>query len=539
MAYYRELYKHEAILAICRSERLLSKHQEMLESIFAEKEELGSSYWLARISSPVVAAIGCAGIIMPSLLGCSRPSSAVAAVIAVPVLATIAYNTLMYKKEFLALVAFMNELDAFDTAATRVFVYYDEISSYEHELLRATATRALTVCVRGMRAVAGSLYDLGRSLESFTDLAKAYEHVYGPLEGREYFYESNVENSPEQLLLDAKKRRKVLLYLQSMCLYRWGLAIASGSDLGKARITLFKAMTVLQQSSKNVTAMFLPMPQESTFCTSPASKKVASLKARALAVTTNLTATQQILTTLVDTLQQVANDYLRDGSEQLKLTAGLLSAVRQSTERQLQDIAELESDVARLISPNGFNPKSTRTEPRMIEAEEDIDDEITVPAGITDTMFPEDEFFLHTESALDSASTAGVNAGHENEEPPVEQVDKSTQRNYRTVLKQLHGKLQPINQEFKVREQRALQRKGITASLDNVSVGEAEEDCDAMSICSFNSDDDDLPRKRTNYQQRYQDAIEQLAAKPQINLFPSVAIGFAPAVSTVEENILE
>uniref|UniRef100_A0A182FIE4 Uncharacterized protein n=2 Tax=Anopheles albimanus TaxID=7167 RepID=A0A182FIE4_ANOAL len=519
----------------------------MLESIVDAMEEPGSSYRLVRNGLPVVAA-GATGIILPSLLGCNRPSSAVVAVLALPLLATVGYNSLMYKKEFGSLAGFINGLDAFEAAVSRVFVYYEEISSYECELLRAAATRTLTICVRGMQAIVESLYDLGRSLESFTDLAKAYDHVYGPLEGREFFYELlTVENGPEQLLLDATKRRKVLLYLQSTCLYRWGLAIASGSDLGKARNALVKTMAVLQQSSKEIRAMFLPLPQENALTTTPTSKKVDSLKPRTLAVTTKLIATQQLLTVLIDTLEQVTNDPLRHGSKQLQLTADLLSIVRQSTESRLQDIIDLECDVARLISPQVSGPMCT-TEPRTIEAEEDIDDEMTVAAGNPDTMSAEDEFFLHTASAVDSDSTAGVNADPGNEELPVEQVDKSTQRNYRTVLRQLHGKLQPIKQEFKVREQRALQRKGITAPFDQQEDQQEEEeeeeeedssDVDAMSISSLNSNDEDLVCKRTNYQQRYQDAVEQLAAKPQINLFPRIAPGFAPIGSAVEENIFE
>lgn len=42
----------------------------------------------------------------------------------------------MYKKEFGSLAGFINGLDAFEAAVSRVFVYYEEISSYECELLR-------------------------------------------------------------------------------------------------------------------------------------------------------------------------------------------------------------------------------------------------------------------------------------------------------------------------------------------------------------------------------------------------------------------
>ncbi|ETN58029.1 hypothetical protein AND_010392 [Anopheles darlingi] len=540
MAFYKEVYKRTALLDICISERLLSEHQAVLESIVKKMPEVpDSSYWLQRYCFSVVTAAGCAGMIIPSLLGCSRSRLIAVAGLAVPIIAGTGYYNRKFNTNITAVVSFLCGIDMFHVAADQVFIHFDEMSSYENELLRTAASRALSICVCGMRDVVEHLYDLGKSLESYTDLAKEYDHMYGLLEAREYFCDqSTVENEPEQLFLNAKKQRKVLLYLQSMCLYRMGLAIASGSDLGKARITLYKATIFLKQLSKEMKSNLLPIPQESTLQATVASKQVELLKTRTQAVTANVTATHVLLTTLMNTLDEVANNPLRGNNHLLQCTATLLSEIRENTEHRLQTIADMESDVARLFVPKKSHAANT-TEQRIIEFEEGIEYEITIDGSVPDTMPAEDEFFLHTASALDSASPAGVDTEHDNEEPPAEPVDRSTKRNYRKVLNQLHGKLKPIKQEFKKREQRALQRKGITTVLDHVAEDEEENDgsdSDTITISSLSSDDEYVACKPTNYQQRYNDAKEELATKPQINLFPD---GCAPIVSTGEEDILE
>ncbi|XP_041769909.1 uncharacterized protein LOC121592486 [Anopheles merus] len=544
------------ILEILTSKRLLVDHLEVAEVCFRLAPSADrTTTTTTRVPLKAVCA-GCIGAVAASTRFArshARPIVAASVVSGtVLLLGAVAYEKLHYYRDLGTITNLLRAIEQYDTAAKRMLIFINEVI-YGNERISSvrrgtTENELLETCMESCTKAIYELYDSVKVLEERTELREEYGDAYDPLES---FEECEIFKQTATNHSNAKQLYNIFLYMQSHCLLRLSLAMASGTALAEIRPECNRLTVCLTRRAEDLTRQLRLNSVSQADCfrqlgkaKEPTAKELAALKHQSLELTVKLAANVNHMLALDKAVQSVANTTSTSDRQQLEEAASQLATMQSYLLTRTDECERLLITVKKLLN-NAPEEQTTGA-----SGEEELDavplaDTLGEPLALAQNpaLDWQDEFFVNTGTEGDEElGEAGTTL--EQLQAEDELVAKRLMRKqFQPILRQLRERLVPVEQSFRERERAAMKRKGIVLpEADEVGPPELEEsmrkafangETDDESTDSDGSADTFRLKRRT--QTRYDEDRDFLASKPQFSLL-SITL---PTGVQMEESILE
>lgn len=381
------------------------------------------------------------------------------------------------------------------------------------------------------------IHEAVTGLERNYELDERWREIYAPMEALEdceLFAKEEVDSEAVKGAAGVRTLKdlyNIYAYVQSQFLTRLALAVACGwSDIKFCRLTelstridalrgdCMKYLDRITEAKKDVSArpVVKTLPPE-----------VANLRSLSTALSMKMLKTVHQYNQLEELLQESTQHY-EDSNfinqlPSLELSLADISSELAASDEECQRLLILVKKFANKEDPLPQLPPPSEQQPK-------VDPTPTYSAQYNPPQ--KDEFFaVDGNEALDSD-------GNEDRPPDeLEHIDsRIVKRHFRPVLQQLRERIEPIGVEFRKREKRALQDKGIQLEEEE----EREVPAKNTLYSSSESEDESVGAKRKDKKfqrsvERYDEVRGFLAAKQQMNIF-----GMMPAAGNgMEEEVLE
>ncbi|KAL1404013.1 hypothetical protein pipiens_019104 [Culex pipiens pipiens] len=513
----KRTFQRNMILQTLNSKRLLIDHVEILEECLATIDSPESpSFTTAKFLALTSIAATSARMLLPYRTAFRWTLPAIA-------FTTAAYTTCYslklarrfhFRRQEASLTGLITSLDRFEAAIRRNLLFLNDAQHATRTTKLAQQDCFAGNCVRTCMAAIRRIHEAVTGLERNYELDERWRDVYAPMEaledcelfaGEEVDYEVVKGAAGVRTIKDLYN---IYAYVQSQFLTRLALAVACGlSDLSFCKLT---------ELSTGIDALRVvkTLPPE-----------VANLRSLSTALSMKMLKTVHQYNQLEELLQESTQHY-EDSNfinqlPSLELSLADISSELVASDEECQRLLILVKKLANKEDPLPQLPPPSEQQP-------EVDPAPTYSAQYNPPQ--KDEFF-----AVDGNEARDSDGNEDRPPDELEHIDsRIVKRHFRPVLQQLRERIEPIGVEFRKREKRALQDKGIQL--------EEEEEVPTKNTLYSSSDSEDeseeTERKDKKFQrsvERYDDVRGFLAAKQQMNIF-----GIMPAMGNgMEEEVLE
>uniref|UniRef100_A0A182K106 Vezatin n=1 Tax=Anopheles christyi TaxID=43041 RepID=A0A182K106_9DIPT len=545
--------KTRCILEILTSKRLLVDHLEVAEVCFrlAPKDERTAIPPYKVVCAGCIATVVVSTRFLTSLTGRWQIVAASGGSTAL-LLGAWLYEKLFFYRDLCTITNLLQSIVQYDTAAKRMLIFINEVI-YGNERISSVRrstneNELLIVCVDSLTKAIFDLYDYVKVLEERTKLREEYSEAYDPLESFadcEIFKETATNHS------NAKQLYNIFLYMQSHCLLRLALAIASDTAVADIRPESNNLTSCLNRRAVNLSKQLKINSVSQADCykqlgkvKDPTAKELAVMKHQSLELTVKLAANVNHMLAFDKTMQSITTTYSGCDRQQLEDAATQLATMQSYLLTRTDECERLLITVKKLLN------NAPEEEATVVPGEEELD------ALPTDTLG--EPLAEPQNAALEWQDEFFVNIGAEGEEEPSDSVfaleqlqaenelvaKRLMRKQFQPILRQLRERLVPVEQSFKERERAAMKRKGIL--LPELEEEEKEvlpkmeeriRKALAMDETDDESDSDGSAGsfKLKRSQTRFDEDRDFLASKAQFSLLAATL----PRGVQMEESILE
>ncbi|XP_058064110.1 uncharacterized protein LOC131213904 [Anopheles bellator] len=539
MSYFKSVFKTGCLLKVLSSKRLLVEHLEMLE--LCVNSDLRVNFLYNCLQSRLAYTVVSCGCLVSALLTYYSRGNRYALALTASAFATCLHTKWIYSLKMNKIDELIKVVEKFEDVMRRNIIFIAELnqcdqnrSSYWRRTMNENEVFAN--CLQSCKIVIVELHGYVQSIENKTKLYEKFIQWYEPLESLENLGLLREGLSTHYQL---KTFYTIFLYVQSACLLRLALACASDADFSHIEVERKQLICAIDRATTKSKKYLLltngsEMNQKICYNNDLVPVELLSINQQSMMLSTKLTIAAKQIAEVDGELSEIASTFSGD-CKRLRIAeqhvtdigAGLL--VRYDEIQRL--IISLRKVLKRVVKIE--NCCSTQSSD---ESDQLTNDE-TQCSGREEANIVEqvgDEFFIchHNEAGKETPVELGPMALYEEE-----WIDrKLIKHQFGPVLNQLREKLQPIEQSFKLREQQALQLKGLKAlPEESGSSGLFKRGYRLEYDESTESSDDEVPQRRAKrYQEYYEKDREFLASKPQINLILNHPINMQH-----EEKILE
>uniref|UniRef100_A0A8D8DSS7 (northern house mosquito) hypothetical protein n=1 Tax=Culex pipiens TaxID=7175 RepID=A0A8D8DSS7_CULPI len=534
----KRTFQRNIILQTLNSKRLLIDHVEILEECLATIDSPeSSSFTTAKFLALTSIAATSARMLLPYRTAFRWTLPTIA-------FTTAAYTTCYslklarrfhFRRQEASLTGLITSLDRFEAAIRRNLLFLNDAQHAARTTKLAQQDCFTGNCVRTCMAAIRRIHEAVTGLERNNELDERWRDVYAPMEALEdceLFAGEEVDSEAVKGAAGVRTIKdlyNIYAYVQSQFLTRLALAVACGlSDLSFCKLTelsagintlrgdCMKLLDRISEAKKDVSArpVVKTLPPE-----------VANLRSLSTALSMKMLKTVHQYNQLEELLQESTHHY-EDSNfinqlPSLELSLADISSELAASDEECQRLLILVKKLANKEDPLPQLPPPSEQQP-------EVDPAPTYSAQYNPPQ--KDEFF-----AVDGNEARDSDGNEDRPPDELEHIDsRIVKRHFRPVLQQLRERIEPIGVEFRKREKRALQDKGIQL--------EEEEEVPTKNTLYSSSDSEDeseeTERKDKKFQrsvERYDDVRGFLAAKQQMNIF-----GIMPAMGNgMEEEVLE
>uniref|UniRef100_A0A182I9J0 Uncharacterized protein n=2 Tax=Anopheles arabiensis TaxID=7173 RepID=A0A182I9J0_ANOAR len=546
------------ILKILTSKRLLVDHLEVAEVCFRLALSADrSTTTTTRLPFKAV----CAGCIAAVAASARFARSHVRPIVAASVvsgtvllLGAVAYEKLHYYRDLGTITNLLRAIEQYDTAAKRMLIFINDVF-YGNERISSvrrgtTENELLEACMESCTKAIYELYDSVRVLEERTELREEYGDAYDPVES---FEDCEIFKQTATNHSNAKQLYNIFLYMQSHCLLRLSLAMASGTAVAEIRPECNRLTGCLTRRAEDLTRQLRLNSVSQADCfrhlgkaKEPTAKELAALKHQSLELTVKLAANVNHMLALDKAVQSVASTASTSDRQQLEEAASQLATMQSLLLTRTDECERLLITAKKLLNNAPEEQATGASDEEELDAVP-LPDTLGEPLALApnSALDWQDEFFVNTGAEGDDELNEGA-AGTMLEQLQAEDelvAKRLMRKQFQPILRQLRERLVPVEQSFRERERAAMKRKGIVLpEADEVGPPELEE---SMRKAFANGETDDEStdsdgsagtfRLKRRTQTRYDEDRDFLASKPQFSL---LAVTLPTGVQ-MEESILE
>uniref|UniRef100_A0A182P6U8 Vezatin n=1 Tax=Anopheles epiroticus TaxID=199890 RepID=A0A182P6U8_9DIPT len=537
--------KSSCILEILSSKRLLVDHLEVAElcfrlapSIVAKRRTLP----LEAVGAGCLFALAAASIrVAPSFVG--KSWQLVASSSGTLLLGAWLYEKLFHWRDHRTIARLIGSIEHYDTAAKRLLIFINEVI-YGNERINAVRRSAnenelVEACIESCTKAIYDLYDYAKVLEERTVLREEYGEAYDPLESFEnceIFKQTSATHSK------AKQLYNIFLYMQSHCLLRLVLAIASDTTIADVRLESNRLTACLTCLAQDLSKQLKINSVSQADCLrqlcqvkEPTSKELSLVKHQSLELTVKLAANVNHMLALDKAMQSIASTQSTYDRQQLEEAAAQLATIQSYLLTRTDECERLLITVKKLLNLTPGDEPTDATEAELDVPPDTLGEPLAEPQN--KALEWQDEFFVTDIGAEGEDDSSDPTATLQQLQAEDELVAKRLMRKqFQPILRQLRERLVPVEQSFRERERAAMKRKGILLPEEM-----EEEQTINRKVAAIETDDDEsdsdgsqasLRCKRS--QTRYDEHREFLASKPQFSLLAAL-----PRTVQMEESILE
>uniref|UniRef100_A0A1Q3FAB5 Uncharacterized protein n=1 Tax=Culex tarsalis TaxID=7177 RepID=A0A1Q3FAB5_CULTA len=446
-----------------------------------------------------------------------------------------------FRRQQTSLAQLIVTLDRFEAAIRRNLLFLNDAQHGASPKLALQQDCFTGNCVRTCMATIRRIHEAVKGLERNYELDERWKEDYVPMEALEdcELFAEQVPEAPVEGAVGVRTIKdlyNIYAYVQSQFLTRLALAVASGlSDFKVCRLTeLSKQIHALRDDCmKHIDRI---TEAKNKVAARPAAKalpvEVANLRSLSTALSMKMLKTAHRYNQLEEILEKCTESY-----EELNFI-NHLPTLELSLENISSELAASDEECQRLLIL--VKKLANKEDPPVVLPPPEKQPEPDSNPTFADQYNPpqKDEFFAVDETeARDSDG---------DERPPLDELEnnidsKIAKRHFRPVLQQLRERIEPIGVEFREREKRALQDKGIRFEEETEAV--PARNTLYSSSDSEQEEEEEKRGKAGRKDKKFQRSVERydevrgfLAAKQQMNIF-----GMMPAVgaSVMEEEVLE